>query len=214
MTRYEGLIVGLGNPSKRYYNTRHNIGFLVLDEFIKECDRRKETCLPIEASKGKYHAWQWEDNDHSWILAKPLTYMNRSGTAVSKIRNNYKFENEQIIVIHDELDLPFGKLRLKFDGGLAGHNGLKSIASELDSKEFYRLRVGIGRPRKEDKDNDIVKYVLSEFYDWQKERLQEILRASSLSLRILCKEGHQKAMNILHSEDIINQDAEKKENYL
>ena len=135
------LIVGLGNPGQQYHKTRHNAGFLFLDHLIKNKsygwskDVRFDGLISeVEISGGKV------------ILLKPLTFMNRSGQAVGKVARYYKIKPNEILVVHDELDFGLGVMKLKKDGGHAGHNGLKDIIAHLASKEFYRLRIGIGRP--------------------------------------------------------------------
>jgi PTH1 family peptidyl-tRNA hydrolase len=135
------LIVGLGNPGRQYEKTRHNAGFLFLDRLVSEsnCDWVKESrfdgfLAEINFSGGKV------------MLLKPDTFMNRSGQAVGKVARYYKLVPEAILVIHDELDFDVGVVKLKKDGGHAGHNGLRDIIAHLGSKDFYRLRIGIGRP--------------------------------------------------------------------
>ncbi len=135
------LIVGLGNPGLQYERTRHNVGFLFLDRLVF----------------GSGHGWvresrfdgllsEIESEGARVMLLKPGTFMNRSGQAVGKVARYYKLVPEEILVVHDELDFDVGVVRLKKDGGHAGHNGLKDIIAHLGSKEFYRLRIGIGRP--------------------------------------------------------------------
>jgi len=148
------LLVGLGNPGKDYKYTRHNIGFLVLDRFVKNLIEKKEyykfSSLVVES---KYRGRQI-------MLLKPLTFMNNSGKAVASACNFFSGKIKSILVIHDDIDINFGKIQLKKDGGTGGHKGLESIAKELGNLNFDRLRFGIGRPqgRKEAAD-----YVLSEF---------------------------------------------------
>ncbi|WAK01765.1 aminoacyl-tRNA hydrolase [Methylobacter sp. YRD-M1] len=135
------LIVGLGNPGRQYEKTRHNAGFLFLDELVSKfgCDwvnepRFQGVLSEYNASIGKV------------VLLKPETFMNRSGQSVGKIVRYYKIMPEEILVVHDELDLDVGAIRLKKGGGHAGHNGLKDIIAHLGSREFFRLRIGVGRP--------------------------------------------------------------------
>lgn len=135
------LIVGLGNPGRQYEETRHNAGFLFLDELVS----------------GSSGAWTGESRFEGVLseisvaggrvmLLKPSTFMNRCGQAVGKVARYYKLAPEEILVVHDELDFDVGVVRLKKDGGHAGHNGLRDIIAHLGSKEFYRLRIGVGRP--------------------------------------------------------------------
>ena len=135
------LIVGLGNPGKKYENTRHNVGFEVLDRFVTKHEgkfkRTKELafCSDIRV------------NGEKIILAKPTTFMNESGLAVQQLVRKHDLETlDALLIIHDELDLKPGTLKVKLHGGLAGHNGLKSISKHLKSNDFGRLRIGVGKP--------------------------------------------------------------------
>jgi len=148
------LIVGLGNPGQQYQKTRHNAGFLFLDRLASELgvfwvSQSKFQCSLAEANIG----------NTSVMLLKPTTFMNRSGESVGKVARYYKVMPEEILVVHDELDFNPGVLRLKISGGHAGHNGLRDIISHLGSNEFYRLRIGIGRP---DQKQDVANFVLSQ----------------------------------------------------
>jgi PTH1 family peptidyl-tRNA hydrolase len=135
------LIVGLGNPGQQYEKTRHNAGFLFLDRLVSESNcgwirepRFDGVLSEIGVAGGRV------------MLIKPSTFMNRSGQAVGKVSRYFKLAPEEVLVVHDELDFDVGVVKLKKDGGHAGHNGLRDIIAHLGSKEFYRLRVGIGRP--------------------------------------------------------------------
>jgi len=135
------LIVGLGNPGRQYEKTRHNAGFLFLDRLLAGSNG-------IWAVESRFQGLFAECGVAAGkvMLLKPETFMNRSGQSVGKLARYYKLLPEEILVVHDELDLEVGVVRLKKDGGHAGHNGLRDIIAHLDSKEFYRLRIGIGRP--------------------------------------------------------------------
>ena len=134
------LIVGLGNPGDEYAHTRHNAGFDVVDAIADEIGVRywKTECGALTA-KG---AWR----DHDVVLAKPQSYMNTSGGPVKQLMNAYGVDGEHLIVVHDELDIDPGTVRAKFGGGHAGHNGLRSICDKTGTRDWFRLRVGIGRP--------------------------------------------------------------------
>lgn len=153
------LVVGLGNPGPEYANTPHNIGFDVLDRLA---DRHRITLV------GK-HEGRWgvgrlgRDARHDTALLEPLTYMNLSGRSVKPALKTLGLDPAQLLVVHDEIDLEFGRLQLKFGGGLAGHNGLKSIAELLGTRDFARLRVGVGRPEPGDR-RPIRDWILS---SWQ-----------------------------------------------
>jgi PTH1 family peptidyl-tRNA hydrolase len=135
------LIVGLGNPGRQYEKTRHNAGFLFLDKLASECGGAwlKEARFQALLAEGFLVA-------NKFMLLKPETFMNRSGYSVGKVARYYKVLPEEILVVHDELDFDVGVVKLKKDGGHAGHNGLRDIIAQLGSRDFYRLRIGIGRP--------------------------------------------------------------------
>ena len=147
------LIVGLGNPGKEYENTRHNIGFMVIDSFSK--------MLNIEISKEKFNGLYEKTliNNENVILLKPLSYMNLSGNVVEKFSSYFKIASEDILVISDDLDLEIGRCRLRLFGSSGGHNGLKNIEQMIGTNKFKRLRVGIGKSA----NCDTKDYVLSKF---------------------------------------------------
>ena len=163
------LIVGLGNPGKEYEKTRHNAGFMVIDNFAKEKN--------VEITKKKYDGLYAElnINDEKVILLKPQTYMNLSGESVQKYVNFYKINKEDILVINDDLDLKVGKLRLKRGGQSAGHNGLKNIALNLNTDSFKRLKIGISN----NKMIDTKDYVLGKFSKEELEVLDKVVKESS-----------------------------------
>jgi PTH1 family peptidyl-tRNA hydrolase len=135
------LLVGLGNPGQQYEKTRHNVGFLFLEELVSELG-----CVWTIEPKYQGSFSECGIAGRKVMLLKPDTFMNRSGQSVGKITRYYKLAPEEILVIHDDLDFDVGVAKLKKDGGHAGHNGLKDIMAHLGSKDFYRLRIGIGRP--------------------------------------------------------------------
>ena len=146
------LIVGLGNPGPDYSETRHNAGFWFCERLARELG------IPF-ARESRYHGLVAKSRPASadFFLLMPQTFMNRSGQSVQAITHFYRIAPEEMLVVHDELDIPPGQLRLKFGGGLGGHNGLKDITSHLGTQDYWRLRIGIGHPG--DK-NDVVNYVL------------------------------------------------------
>ncbi|MFA6162816.1 MAG: aminoacyl-tRNA hydrolase [Methylobacter sp.] len=135
------LIVGLGNPGRQYEKTRHNAGFLFLDDLASELG-----CAWVNEPRFDGVLSEFGVSTGRVLLLKPGTFMNRSGQSVGKVARYYKLSPEEILVVHDELDFDVGVVKLKKDGGHAGHNGLRDIIAHLGSKEFYRLRIGIGRP--------------------------------------------------------------------
>jgi PTH1 family peptidyl-tRNA hydrolase len=149
------LIVGLGNPGPEYENTRHNIGFMVIDELIKRYNAHALSSSSFDGELYKFQNTCVSLENH--FLLKPLTFMNLSGKSIVAVKNFYKIE--EVVVIHDDLDLPFGTLRFKHGGGHGGHNGLKSTDGEI-SREYARIRMGIGKPEHK---TQVSSYVLSNF---------------------------------------------------
>ena len=149
------LVVGLGNPGREYAQTRHNVGWMVVDELARRHDG---------SWKGKFNGRIAEIriDDHRVALLKPETYMNESGRSVSAAARFYKVEPDAVLVVHDEGDFDLGRLQARKGGGLAGHNGLRSIAQHLKSQDFLRLRIGVGRPERGDP-RPLADYVLSSF---------------------------------------------------
>ena len=154
------LVVGLGNPGREYKNTRHNIGFMVLDNYLGKVDW-----------KNKMESYFYNTNieGEDVIFLKPLTYMNLSGMAVSKVVKFYKINLDDILVIQDDLDLKAGTYKIKKNSSSGGHNGIKSIISELGSEDFLRLKIGIGKSSLIPTD----KYVLSRFSEEEKNNIEE-----------------------------------------
>lgn len=159
------LIVGLGNPGEKYQYTRHNIGYMAIDNIVSAQQDYK--------IKKKFNSIIYETiiDKNRTILIKPETYMNNSGDAVSQIANFYKIDSKNILVLHDELDIPFGKIRIKSGGGNAGHNGLKSISKKIDNN-YTRVRLGIGHPGNKERVNG---HVMGNFTGSEKEKLNQIL---------------------------------------
>lgn len=158
------LIVGLGNPGKEYENTRHNIGFIFIDYFAG----KNKATIDKEKFNGLYT--QITINNEKVILLKPLSYMNLSGEVVRKFVDYFKIDINNILIISDDLDMNFGKLRLRPDGSSGGHNGLKNIALNLNTESFKRLKVGISN----NKDIDTKDYVLGKFNKEEKETINNL----------------------------------------
>lgn len=135
------LIVGLGNPGPEYEATRHNVGFLVVDELARRHGGRFRP-----HKRARAHVVEAHIAGHRAVLVKPQTYMNESGQAVAPLSGFYRVDEAHLVVVHDELDLPFGSLRLKLGGGDNGHNGLRSLRQSLGTGDFHRARFGVGRP--------------------------------------------------------------------
>lgn len=178
------LIVGLGNPGVKYHHTRHNIGWDVFEELAFLRDARW-----TEKFKGLYTVYNL-DGDKIYFL-KPQTFMNLSGESVQPLISFFKVTIENILIIHDEIDLPFGNIAFKNGGGLAGHNGLKSIAAILGTQDFKRLRMGIGRPEH----GDVSNWVLSGYTGEDKDFLTHYLKATAEALEHYIKFGFEKTSN-------------------
>ncbi len=187
------LIVGLGNPGEKYENSRHNLGFLALDDLLKKYEPVKETFWEDE-KKLKSQIKIVKHGGTNLILAKPTTFMNLSGTAVEKILSYYKIDPKNMIVVYDELDLPFGKLRIRFGGGAGGHHGVESIINSINDDKFLRIRLGIGseartdKPRSKNKD-EVSDYVLSSFQSKEKGKIKSMLKQVTKDVDLILSHG-------------------------
>jgi len=177
------IICGLGNPGKKFEKTRHNLGFLILDFFAK-----KEKFPKFKLEK-EFQAKISKKGEI--ILAKPQTFMNNSGKAIKALTDHYKLKTENLIVVHDDIDLPFGKIKISFGKGSGGHKGVQSIINELKTKDFLRVRVGIC-PQKKPKKVD--EFVLSEFDKRENEILKKVIEGICKALKIALEKGIEKAM--------------------
>jgi PTH1 family peptidyl-tRNA hydrolase len=187
------LIVGLGNPGNRYAATRHNIGFMVLTKMAAQWKvELKQKSFNALWGKGKI-------GKDIVLLAMPQTYMNLSGTAVRKLQSFFKIDISNLIVIHDDLDLSFGSLRMKAGGGTAGHKGLASIESNLGTSEFIRVRLGIGKPVDKSR---IEGYVLENFCKDEQSMLPEVIGKASDACAEIILNGLQKAISKYHTKNI------------
>ncbi len=182
------LIVGLGNPGRSYSANRHNIGFTCLRHFARKHGIR------LDQKQCQARIGSGEAAGSETILARPQTYMNRSGAAVSCLLKKHRLSPENLIVIHDDLDLQLGRVRLRQGGGSGGHNGVASIIAELGSRDFIRLRVGIGRPDPAT-DNDVINYVLGDFSSEEKQLVTAVVAGASKAITCLLTEGLAVAMN-------------------
>lgn len=180
------LIVGLGNPGTKYENTRHNIGFMFIDFYAKE----KNIMNFKEKFKGLYATFNI--NNETIILFKPLTYMNLSGEAILEIVNFYNIPMEDILVIYDDVDLPFATLRLREKGHPGSHNGLKNITALLNDINFKRIRVGIGKPNI---NQDMINFVLSKFNKEEINTLNESFKNVMASCDYFINNNFNMAMN-------------------
>jgi len=168
------LIAGLGNPGKKYEYTRHNIGFLTVDHLIDQAEAH-----PLSSSS--FHGQLFKSGD--LLFLKPTTFMNCSGQSLQAVKQFYKIELDNIIVIHDDLDLPFGSLRFKRGGGSGGHNGLKSI-DEMVGRDYMRVRMGIGKPKYK---SQVADYVLSPFSEEEQQNLSSWIQNAAVATLELTK---------------------------
>jgi PTH1 family peptidyl-tRNA hydrolase len=174
------LVVGLGNPGDRYARTRHNVGFDVASELVERWQ------LPRPKSKfgGLLTEGRVRPGGPRVAVLTPQTFMNESGSAVGPARGALRIELDRVVVVHDEIDLPFGEIRTRLGGGLAGHNGLKSLKGGLGSGEFWRVRVGVGRPSSTDPDV-VAGYVLARFREAREEVAALVERAAEETERLV-----------------------------
>lgn len=185
------LIVGLGNPGKKYEKSRHNLGFMALDEFLRQLTRSEETDWQ-EIKKARMRIYK---DQKGLILAKPWTMMNNSGLAVARTSRFFKIKPEDVWVVHDDLDLPLGKIKITKSRGAAGHKGVASIIKELGTNEFVRFRLGIGRPEHEFNEQEAQRYVLSPFKKDQQSQVRRLLKKTIKALALALDEGLEKARN-------------------
>lgn len=185
------MIVGLGNPGPTYRHTRHNVGFLAIDKL--------SDALNIHVKRLKFKAMLGEGRfgESKVVLVKPMTFMNESGRAVAPLVHFYKLPLSNLLVIHDDLDLPFGTLRLRPSGGTSGQRGMASIITLLGTQEFPRMRLGIGRPPGQ---MDPVEYVLKDFLPSEQDLLNIVLQTAVEACQTFITEGLTKTMNKYNGE--------------
>lgn len=179
------IIVGLGNPGKRYARTRHNLGFLIVDYVAKQNE--------VAVKRKLCSALVGESSDHGekFLFVKPQTYMNRSGEPVKELVRRFHATADDVVVVYDELDLPFGRIRIRPKGSAGGHRGVLSVMEELAGASFYRVRVGIGRPPQ---GVDPVDYVLQPFNAEETAALGGVVSRAAEAVMTLLREGSQPAM--------------------
>lgn len=184
------LIVGLGNPGADYANTRHNVGAWFIEQLATQF---QQTLRTEHKFRGLFSSITLDGN--KCYLLEPTTYMNESGQSVGAVTQFYKIEPHEVLIAHDELDLPAGTVRIKQTGGHGGHNGLRDIINHLHSKDFYRLRIGIGHPGHKDK---VTPYVLGRPSKNDSERIQQSIHDSLSALPDVIMGDFNKAMRTLH----------------
>ncbi len=184
------LIVGLGNPGSKYESTRHNIGFMVAQELAEKLTQGKV----IWEENSRFNSLIFKPSSLDIILVKPQSFMNASGVAVVKLAQFYKVRSQDIWVVHDEVDLPLGKIKIRLGGAAAGHHGVESIIEQLGTDKFLRFRLGIGHPGR-GADAHVEDYVLREFDINEKSEVKHLLKQTLKALEVALKEGPEKAMN-------------------
>jgi len=186
------LIVGLGNPGPKYEDTRHNVGFMVLDKLARKI-------LPLKETR-----WEFNQKFNSLlvvrpnlVLVEPQTFMNASGEAVAKVANFYQIDHDKIMVVHDDVDLPLGKIKIRIGGASAGHHGVESIINRLGTDQFGRLRLGIGRPRLGviRGSKDVENFVLEKFREGEAGELKKMLKKAVAALELMLEEDLTVVMN-------------------
>lgn len=191
------IIVGLGNPEKKYENTRHNIGFAVIDQLARE------EHIPVLEKKHRALIGKGYIGGEKVILAKPQTYMNLSGESVRELVDYYKIdETKELLVISDDITLPAGQLRLRKKGSAGGHNGLKNIILHLGHDNFMRLKMGVGeRPGGGRPENrDLIEYVLAHFTEQEKQEMEREAGEGADAVRMVMKDGIEAAMNCFNKK--------------
>ncbi|MBI2074957.1 MAG: aminoacyl-tRNA hydrolase [Candidatus Levybacteria bacterium] len=203
------LIVGLGNPGEKYQFTRHNLGFIIADQFLKDNESSEKT---IWENSDKFKSELAEikiqskyKKEEKVILIKPKTFMNNSGLAVSLISQFLNISISDIWVIHDDIDLPLGSIRIRLGGSSAGHRGLESIINNLKTEKFWRFRLGIGNPNKisnikyqisnKSKIKDVEDFVLGKFGHDEVGKLKELIKRASKAINFGLEKGLESAMN-------------------
>lgn len=188
--RQKFLIAGLGNPGTKYAATRHNLGFMAADALARDLgiEFRKKSCSALLAEG------RCADNDV--LIAKPQLYMNRSGESIAPLLRYFHISLDALLVIVDDVDLPLGRLRLRKQGSAGGHNGLKSIIAHLNSQEFPRLRLGMGRP---DEPEGMIDHVLSEFSRAERPIVQDEIERAVAAVQSFIRNGIEQTMTLCNS---------------
>lgn len=193
------LLVGLGNPGEKYENTRHNLGFLVMDHVLKDIGTSKADWE--HSTKLKSDIATFTIGEEKALFAKPQTYMNNSGLAVQLLKDFYKIEEDNIWIVYDELDLPLGSIKIRFGGAAAGHHGVESIMEAIGTDKFWRFRLGIGESH--DKNHPVSRqimhdakdYVLDTFQHDEAGKSRELIKHASNAIQCALEKGMEVAMN-------------------
>lgn len=178
------LIVGLGNPGAEYRDTRHNVGFMVVDAVARKHH------LQVKVRRNQAHIGEGAIDGRPIALAKPMTFMNLSGQAVSALMRRFRLDPQETLVIYDDVALPLGRLRIRPDGSAGGHNGIKSIIGSIGSQDFPRIRIGIGSPNR-----DMIDHVLSRFHRSEMDAVRDAVARASDAVEMILESGLEPAMN-------------------
>ncbi|GED33462.1 aminoacyl-tRNA hydrolase [Brevibacillus centrosporus] len=184
------VIIGLGNPGKKYEDTRHNAGFMAIDKISDKW------CIPVQQNKFRALVGEGRIEGEKVLLVKPQTYMNLSGESVAEILKFYKLIPDELVVIFDDLDMPTGQLRLREKGSAGGHNGIKSMIQHLGTQDFKRIKVGIGRP---EPGRSVSDYVLQSFPASERSSIQEAVSLAADAAAMWTRETFVKVMNHYNS---------------
>ncbi len=183
------IVIGLGNPGKEYEKTRHNLGFLTVDVIAERLSSGFKTSDNYQISEGFM-------GSEKLLLIRPLTFMNLSGRAVSRVLSYYKCDVDHLVVIHDDLDIEPGRIKIKLGGGSGGHKGVESVMSSVGSRDFLRIKIGIGRPDH----NNTEGYVLSKFKGKEEELISSTVIDAADAVESIVSDGYEKAMNIFNAD--------------
>ena len=198
------LIVGLGNPGLKYEKTRHNAGFMVLEKFFKNFESVEDTVWTREEKfKSEISRIEWQPLHgklEQVILAKPKVYMNNSGMTVRLISDFFKISSSDVWIIHDEIDLPLGSMKIRFGGSSAGHHGVESVMEHLNTDKFWRFRLGIGEQNSKfkiqnSKLRNVEDYVLGNFLGSEKGKLKDLIKRGADAIEAALEKGLDVAMN-------------------
>lgn len=191
------LIAGLGNPGRKFRNSRHNVGFEVIEQWSRDLGVR----LGSRRFKSRHVKTRFENAEI--ILLCPLTYMNQSGHALSACCNYYAVQASDVLVIHDDVDLPLGRLKFTKNSSSGGHKGVGSIIEQLGSGKFSRLKIGVGRPRRGE---PVERYVLGRFYPDEEELIERVIQLAVQGCQLFVLKGIESAMNQINSQNLMNKE--------
>lgn len=187
------LVVGLGNPGDRYALTRHNIGFRAIDHLVRTNKAVwQRSSADLICARGRI-------GSVDTLLAKPLAYMNRSGPPLLERIQNLRIHCKEVVVIYDDIDLAYGRVKIQEKGGSGGHRGLESIIAAFDTQNFIRLRLGIGRPTVK---TDVVDYVLSSFSEDQETQIDNVLKTAAAAVETILNQGTMTGMNVFNKRGV------------